>query len=362
MKKFISALAACSVLCAFTACGQKDSGDSEIINPPEYQQKISVSDIAVEYSTEPQQEAITVTTTTRTAYMVDLPPVTTAPYVPVQYIAEYTPETTYTASAQTTSAATTTTTFTTTAAQPENVIISSDIYSAVENYLECINNKDIYGIIKASYPDKYAAAIKNMTERTDIPLDDIIGDMYKEKNMHLSGANSYEALPEEYISRFSSLLGGFEPLSTYIEKNGAESIEDADLFTLLESLCGTSEAYFDITRAVKINCNISSGKDIKARDMCLYYIDGEGWKIDVVFMPCIQNIDKIKDNEFIDSLNTFIDDIGDFVEDNIVDRIHGYDDYYSDSYYYNNYYDDFDDFGDIFETGLNDLFDSIERF
>lgn len=357
MKKFISVITASAVLCALTACGKKESGGKEIQTPPEYQQKISVSDIAVEYSTEPQKEAITVTTTTRTAYTAELTPETTAPYVPVQYIPETTTTTTTAYTEMQYTEEFSATTVTTASAPPENAVISADIYSAVENYLECINNKDIYGIIKASYPDKYADAIKSMADSTDIALEDFIGDAYKEKNMHLSGANSYETMSADYVSKFSSLLGSFEPLRVYIEKNG---IGDTDFLSILESICSIPDgAYFEITKAVKINCNISSdGKGTKARDMVIYYIDGEGWKIDIVFMPCIESIDGLKNNEFINSLNDFICDIGGFVEENITGRIHGYDDYYSDSYYY----DDFNSLADAFEDGVSGFFEDIMNY
>lgn len=351
MKKFISVLVICSMLSAFTACGELES--SEIMqNPPEYQQKISVSDIDIQYSAEPQPEATT--TSARTAYTAELPAETTIPYTPVQNT-EYQPEFTepYVDTQYTTEYQPETTQI----KPPENVRLSADIYSAVENYLECINNNDIYGIIKASYPDRYADAIKKMSDNSDIELDDIIGNMYKEKNMHLSGANSYEEMSSDYILQFSRILGAFEPMSSYIEKNGADNIDDADFLTVIKSICDiTDGAYFEITKAVKINCNISSdNNEIQKRDMVLYYVDGEGWKIDIVFMPCIQNIDKTENNEFIDSLYTLINDITDFVEVNIVDKIADYDD---DDYYD----DDYDDFSSAFEDGVNDFFSDISRF
>lgn len=350
MKKFISMLVICSMLCSFTACGEPASSET-MQSPPEYQQKISVSDIDIQYSTESQPETTT-ETSVRTGYTAELPPETTEPYVDIQYSTEYQPE--ITASYVDTQYSTEYQPETTATKNPENVRFSADIYSAIENYLECINNNDIYGIIKASYPDKYADAIKKMSDNTDIALEDIIGDMYKEKNMHLSGANSYEEMSSDYILQFSRILGAFEPMRAYIEKNGADNIEDVDFLTVLKSICGiTDGSYFEITRAVKINCNISSDtKDIQKRDIVLYYVDGEGWKIDIVFMPCIQDIEKIENNQFINSLYNLINDITDLIDLNIVDKIIDYDEYY----------DDFDDFGDIFEDGLNDFFSDISRY
>lgn len=364
MKKFISVLVVCSMLCALTACGQKLADDTKMQNPPEYQQKIAVSDIDIQYSTEPQPEATT-ETTVRTGYTVELPQETTKPYVEIQYSTESQPKITesYVEIQYSTEYQPETTETYTEPKQPENVRFSADIYSAIENYLECINNNDIYGIIKASYPDRYADTIKNMTDNSYIELEDIIGDTYKEKNMHLSGANSYETMSSDYISRFSRLLGAFEPWRDYVEKTGTDKIDYNEFVRVFKKAYNDEyHEYFKITKAVKINCNISSdSKGIHEHDMILYYVDGEGWKVDIVFMPCIQNIDEIKNNEFINSLYTLTEDIADFVEENIVDKIIDYGKYYDDYDYYDDF-DYFDDFGDMLEDEVNGFLSDINIY
>lgn len=384
MKKSISVLAVCSVLCAFTACGQKTESDAKMYNPPEYQQKMAVSDIDIQYTTVPEQEAIKFTTTTRTAYQVELPQETTAPYAPVQYNTEYQPEentapyieTQYTTEYK----PATTETVTSAPKNNESISISADIYSSIENYLECINNNDIYGIIKASYPERYADTIMNMSDIDYVLLEDIIGDMYKEKNMHLSGANSYETMSEDYIEHFSCLLSGIEPYRDYWEETGKSSMDYHDFIRIYKKKYASQDKhYFNITKAVKINCNISSDSEgIKERNMVLYYVDGEGWKVDTVFMPCIQSIDELKDNEFINSLNTLIIDSVDFVEKEIVDKIDDYKNYfkdfdykdyydyyydkyhdYFDDYDYEDYYDDFDYYGNMIEDEVNGFLSDI---
>ncbi len=166
----------------------------------------------------------------------------------------------------------------------------------VEKYLECINNADFDGMLKFTYPDKYIDVVKTMTDK--VSNDDIMSNLGLVKNLSLVSINSQEPIPVGYTSQFSQMLGMFEPLRIYVENTGIENIDTEKFYQIMQEAENTPQkAYFEVNNAFIVNCTISgvdnSGAEVTDdREYILYYIDGEGWKLDFTATFYIYNAEQ----------------------------------------------------------------------
>ncbi|MDE6849448.1 MAG: hypothetical protein K2J44_08925, partial [Ruminococcus sp.] len=178
---------------------------------------------------------------------------------------------------------------------------NAEYQEIIENFFECSANNDIDGIIKVSYPDKYFDTIKLLYETEIIdPLCFQFLDTISFKNFNLYSIDSTEPLAQDYISLFDDNYGQFQTIGEYIEQNGTENVDEIKKITGELQL---NNAYFHVENAVKLTCMLSREPVDDSWDeseyesfidweFILYYIDGEGWKIDFWLVSSMYETEK----------------------------------------------------------------------
>lgn len=262
MKKFIAVLTFTAVLCSFVSCGN-DVAD-------EVSEESSVSSV----SEETTEEETTEETTTEE--------MSTEEAITEEVITEEVAEEETTV---------------------ETTDENAEYQEVLDKFFECSANKDIDGILKVSYPDKYCDTVKLLYEKEIIepPCFEFLDNTIAFKNFRLFSIDSTEPLEQDYISLFDDSYGQFQVIGEYIEQNGAENTDE------LKRIAGeaqtTQEEYFHVENAVKLTCMLSREPVDDSRDeseyeslidweFILYYIDGEGWKIDFWVVPSMYQTEK----------------------------------------------------------------------
>lgn len=266
MKKFIAVLTFTAVLCSFVSCGN-DFAD-------EVSEESSVSSVSEETTEETTEKTTTeeMATEEATTEEISTEEVTTEEVAEEETTVETTDE-------------------------------NAEYQEVLDNFFECSVNKDIDGILKVSYPDKYCDTVKLLYEKEIIEppcfefLDDTTAPF---KNFKLFSIDSTEPLAQDYISLFDDNYGQFQTIGEYIEQNGAENTDELTYF--VSEAHNQPNTYFHVENTVKLDCMLSR----EPTDNCpwedyeplidwefiLYYIDGEGWKIDFWLVPSMYQNEK----------------------------------------------------------------------
>lgn len=266
MKKFIALLTFTTVLCSFVSCGNDVA--------EEISEESSVTSVAEEVTEEETTEEITESETEEET---------------TEEIAESeTEEATEEESTE----------------EETNVEITdenAEYQELIKNFFECSANNDIDGIIKVSYPDKYCDTIKTLYEMKIIepPCFQFL-ETGPFTNFNLYSIDLVEPLAQDYVDLFDENYGQFQTIGEYIEQNGTENFDE------LKRMAGEAQpnnAYFHVENAVKLNCTLSREPVDDSLDeseyeslidweFVLYYIDGEGWKIDFWLVPSMYEAEK----------------------------------------------------------------------
>ncbi|MCM1314728.1 MAG: hypothetical protein NC205_05465 [Prevotella sp.] len=177
---------------------------------------------------------------------------------------------------------------------------SEEYAEVIESFLKC-KNKDSDNVIDLCFPDKYFDTVKILYKTNLFSLYGIMGAT-RSIDFELISIDSVEPVSEEYIPYFNAYYGGFQPVYEYIEKNGTENPDIDKLSELMSTPINEPIGIcFNIEKAVTVNCTISryfhdgteSDYDFYEHDFkeimedeeyTLYYIDGEGWKVDCMTM------------------------------------------------------------------------------
>lgn len=210
---------------------------------------------------------------------------------------------------------------------------TAEYQEVLDKFFECSVNEDIDGILKVSYPDKYCDTLKLLYEKEILeppcfrfleePADPF-------KNFRIFSIDSAEPLAQDYISLFDDNYGQFQTIGEYIEQNGAENTDE--LKNIVSEAQYQPDTYFHVENAVKLTCTLSrepadncQWEDYESFidwDFVLYYIDGEGWKIDFWLIPQIYENEKeavCQETEYIyNSAETVLSEIGTESENFIV--------------------------------------------
>lgn len=163
----------------------------------------------------------------------------------------------------------------------------------IEKYLECQNNNSDT-IIELCFPDKYCDTIRVLYNADLFSLYGVIG-FINSVDVGLISIDSVEPVSEEYIPYFNVYYGNFQIVYEYIEENGTENPDIDKLSEIISTpITETPDTYFNIEKAVIVDTTISREfndgtedpeyEKIVDQKFSLYYIDGEGWKIDVLTM------------------------------------------------------------------------------
>lgn len=181
----------------------------------------------------------------------------------------------------------------------------------IEKFLECQNNNSDT-VIDLCFPDKYCDTIRVLYNADLFSLYGIIG-FINSVDVGLISIDSVEPVSEEYMPYFNLYYGCYQPLYEYIEENGNENPDIDKLSELMSTpITELPDIYFNIEKAVTVYCTISREfndgtedpeyEKIVDTEYTLYYIDGEGWKVDCITM--VGHIYPAEENIVMDELRS----------------------------------------------------------
>ncbi len=275
MKKIIALFAVATVLCSFASCGQDPADEVS-----EESSVTSVSEVSEEETTEEITESGTETD--------EVPEESSATSVSEVSEEETTEEITESETEE---------------ANGETTGENAEYQELMEKYFEYVANKDVDSIIKLSYPDKYCDTVKTLYETGIIepPCLDFLNTIGF-TNFTLVSIDSAETLAQDYISLFNGGYAQFQTISDYIEQNGTENTDELKKVTE-EAYTDPHETYFHVENVITLTCTLSREPTDDSLDdseyekfidyeFILYYIDGEGWKIDFWYVPSLYGMEK----------------------------------------------------------------------
>lgn len=172
---------------------------------------------------------------------------------------------------------------------PENIL---DYKEALETLLDCMNNHDIESILKLSFPDKYIDVMNFMGEYSGYSIEEVMNyEDDGEETVRLAEIISEESVSGEDIETFHEYYGSFQLLSYYLDENGTDNFDMEVLWEWLDTLDTEDfpEPYFYTEDIHLVNCLLeytdSDGDSYtEEQDFVVFYIDGEGWKIDMAMV------------------------------------------------------------------------------
>ncbi|MCM1505708.1 MAG: hypothetical protein NC177_01030 [Ruminococcus flavefaciens] len=247
MKKFTAIIVMTAMLCSFTACGN-DVAD-------EITEESSVSSVAEVSEEETTTEEITESETTEEVDDNE-----------EEEISET--ETEY---------------------ENEQSGNAQDYKEALETFLECINSHDIDGMMKLSYPDKYIDVIRFMGEDSGYSIEEVMNyEDDGEETVRLAEIISEESASDYDIEVFHEYYGEFQLIRNYLDETGTDNFDYDAWWEWVDTINieDVPEPYFYTDDIRLVNCLLeytdSDGDTYtEAQDFIMYYIDGEGWKIDM---------------------------------------------------------------------------------
>lgn len=270
MKKIIAMLAVTAVLCSFTSCGQDTAEEVS-----EESSEKSVSEVSEEETTESETEEITESETEEITE------------------SETESETKNETEDETES----------TNEQSENLSVNGSYEDALNMFIDCANNKDIEGLMKVSFPDKYIDAWKLIIELSGTSLDELImNNEESDETLRLVEIVSAEPLPSEELDDMVEIYSTFELINQYIEENGKDNIDEEKFESFLyeAEMENPPELYFEVPDVQIVKCIIestsSTGETEIHEEFIMYYIDGEGWKVDMSLMGYVKKSKQLSVN------------------------------------------------------------------
>lgn len=177
---------------------------------------------------------------------------------------------------------------------PSETVSADGTYEeAIEMLLDFANNHDVEGMLKLSFPDKYIDVMKVFAEISGGSFEDIAAEVKEsDETMHLVEIVSAEPMDSEDLEMITEMYGMFEVIRQYAEQN------DIDIEKLEELLSESDmeempEPYFEATDGQIVDCILESedengNKETSEAELIMYYIDGEGWKIDLSMMGYVK--------------------------------------------------------------------------
>lgn len=179
---------------------------------------------------------------------------------------------------------------------PEKVADRNDGYDEVINsYQKCMENSAVGNMMKLSYPDKYFEIFSFMAEMSGMTVEEVMGTIqsYSDNTIHLVEVLSDEKVenPDDIMDILIENYGNYQAISDYIDGQGGMDKVDAEKFNeFMDSAEYDSEnvtLYFEPEDVHRIKCKMESffeGEEDNVesyeQEFLVYYIDGEGWKID----------------------------------------------------------------------------------
>ena len=215
---------------------------------------------------------------------------------------------------------------------PDNMVkISEPVFrnntyvEAIQTFLDCINNHDVEGIMKISFPDKYADTMYLLDGEE---IEEKINNLAVEipENVTLVKIISEEESDDEVKEIISERCKLMQFFTDYIEENGYnENIDttyitkygDVEKYRATKSYCKIKDLYI-------VNCVIAfeneTGKAFTAEHPFLMTnISGEGWKTDIVTLDAIGNMRQNAIDLISLNLKLYVDNILDILAEDGVE-------------------------------------------
>ncbi len=169
----------------------------------------------------------------------------------------------------------------------------------INTYRQCLEKNEIGNMMKLSYPDKYFDIFSLMAEMSGMTVGEVMGIVQGSASNTIKITEIISDEPmEDYetlTNKLVDIYGEYQVISDYIDEQGGKDKIDEDAFNeFIDNADYDSEnisLYFEPKDAHIINCNIASTVESDDENVepqvleyeqkfILYYIDGEGWKMD----------------------------------------------------------------------------------
>ena len=193
----------------------------------------------------------------------------------------------------------------------ETVSADGSCAEAIQTFLNCTNNRDIEGMMKLTFPDKYIDVINFLMELSGESMEEIMNDMAEPsgETVRLSEIISKETFDDDEIEMFREYYGSIQLISDYIDETGKENI-DLEKFDEWSDTVDTEsfpEPYFNINDARIVNCMLEYEDEdgdtyTEEQAFTMFYIDGEGWKTDMSMMGYVKKSKQTSMNAAASSL------------------------------------------------------------
>lgn len=165
-------------------------------------------------------------------------------------------------------------------------------------YTDCMKNNRLGNMMKLSYPDRYFDVFSFMAEMSGVTVGEVVGTMQSNMGNTISITEIISDELFEDTDIITDILidnyGEFQVISDYMdEQGGKENLDEEKFNEFIDNAEYDSEnitLYFSPENIHIIRCNMESSVRLPDEDaepeiteyeqeFIVYYIDGEGWKI-----------------------------------------------------------------------------------
>ena len=188
--------------------------------------------------------------------------------------------------------------------QGGNLSRNASYEEVINMVIDYMNNKDIENLMKISFPDKYVDAVKLYSELGGISIDEVMMNSEElDKTSRLVEIVSIESVSSEELDDMVEIYSTFELINQYVEENGKDNIDLEELETFLDEADteDISELYFEVPDVQIVDFIIESTSstgetETSEMECAIYYIDGEGWKVDMSLMGYVKKSKQLSVN------------------------------------------------------------------
>jgi len=179
---------------------------------------------------------------------------------------------------------------------PEEISDKEKGYDEViDSYKKCMEKNNTGNMMKLSYPNKYFEVFSFMAEISGMTVEEVMGTIqsYTGNTIRIAEIISDETVenPDDIMDILIENYGDYQIISDFIdEQGGMDKVDKEKLNEFMDSAEYDSEnitLYFKPENVHRLNCKMESfikGAESEAetyeQEFIVYYIDGEGWKID----------------------------------------------------------------------------------
>lgn len=184
---------------------------------------------------------------------------------------------------------------------------SSDYKDIIENYFDTVDNGDIEKALKLMYPDDLA---KMLEKFGDFDTNEEFQELMN-KDIEVLEIKKENDFPDESITEFSDYLGKMKYPLDLMAEYGLKSMDDIQgmdeekLKEMQDKYSEMEENFkspYNIDDAYLVNVKYKVNDDEKNSEMLIYYVDGEGWKVDESMWKYINKSKKASSNSSASTL------------------------------------------------------------